>query len=82
MEQKYADLLLQCDKVERRIGQFNLDTSEGRKEFCEFYEKHNRRCEHPFFTNESDIQSFRDIAEEYINNGVEALLALSGGSLK
>lgn len=73
MEQKYIAEILQYDRIERRVGQFNLDTPEGREEMCEFYEEHNRGHEHPDFVSESDIELFREVAEKYVDGGIEAL---------
>lgn len=76
MEIEHALLLSRYHRIEGQVGQFDLKTPDGRREMCEFYEERNTRYQHPAFERPEQIQQFRQVAELYINSGIEGLTGL------
>jgi len=78
MSYDYASMFIQIDSVERRVGQFDVNTIEGRASICAHYKSSNLE----FLGNEFDEKLYEEVTEKYIRFGKDALSTSASASSK
>ena len=71
-------MFIQIDSVERRVGQFDVNTVEGRTFICAHY----RRSNLEFLGSEFDEKLYDEITQKYIRFGKDALSTSASDSSK
>ena len=76
MAYDYESMFIQIDSVERRVGQFDVNTREGRTAICAHYRNGNLE----YLGDEFDEKLYEEVIQKYIRLGKDALSSSASDS--